>query len=591
MNRTTAWFQEIRATGKRHRVFRLFFFISVAASLFSFMDLGFGASGTWAKVVPWLFFLIHLTGGLGIALRYLAGPTRRKGVWVFDAVVALLQIACMRLIVLQALDAGVWTDSPAQQLSHLGVWAVFVREWSVQNIDYRKIALNPAQLLVLSFSGLILAGALLLMLPRASHTSISFLDALFTSASAVCVTGLIVVDTGTFFTPLGQGIILALIQLGGLGIMTFATYFSLFFLGNTSFSSQLVAGDISSTSKLSEVIGTVRKIVTVTLLIELAGAIAIFFSLRPGQFATSLDKAYFALFHSISAFCNAGFSTLRDSLYQTGFRDNYPLLVIVAALLMAGGLGFPIVFNLIRYGRYLLERVFLGRERTYQPWIVNLNSRLILITTAALVLIGWAGYFALEYHHTLAEHSGGGKVVAAFFAGVTPRTAGFNNVDLTTLRGPAAMLILFLMWVGASPASTGGGIKTSTLALAVLNVMSFARGQNRVEVFRREVAFSSLQRAFSIIALSVVALFAGIFAVASFNPELDLLKVVFECISAYSTVGLSMGITASLSAASKWVIIALMLIGRVGSLTLLVALVRKSPFKNYRYSTEEILIN
>jgi Trk-type K+ transport system membrane component len=147
------------------------------------------------------------------------------------------------------------------------------------------------------------------------------------------------------------------------------------------------------------------------------------------------------------------------------------------------------------------------------------------------------------------------------------------------------------MWVGASPASTGGGIKTSTLALAVLNVMSFARGQNRVEVFRREVAFSSLQRAFSIIALSVVALFAGIFAVASFNPELDLLKVVFECISAYSTVGLSMGITASLSAASKWVIIALMLIGRVGSLTLLVALVRKSPFKNYRYSTEEILIN
>jgi trk system potassium uptake protein len=288
---------------------------------------------------------------------------------------------------------------------------------------------NPAQLFILSFMFLIIAGSFLLLLPNATHTSISLTDALFTATSAVCVTGLSVVDTGSFFTPFGQVIIISLVQAGGLGIMTFASYFGYFFKGSSSFKKQLVLSELIWSGKLGEVFSTLKRIIIITLLIETAGAVFIFSSLNNEVFPEQSDRIFFSVFHAISGFCNAGFSTLQNSLYDAAFRFNYSLHLILAALFILGGLGFPIVFNLLKFLKNkLVNGVFklIGRKHTHLPWILNINTRIVLITTPHFNFCGNRSFFCVRvYNNTLAEHNLRGKIVSAFFGAVTPRTAGF----------------------------------------------------------------------------------------------------------------------------------------------------------------------
>ncbi|MEH6659509.1 TrkH family potassium uptake protein [Leeuwenhoekiella marinoflava] len=469
----------------------------------------------------------------------------------------------------------------------------FIREFAERRLNYKKSHLNPAQLFIASFVGIVLFGAFLLMLPKATYDGISFLDALFTSTSAVCVTGLIVVDTGSYFTPLGQNIIVFLIQLGGLGILTFASYFSYFFKGVSSFENQVVLSDMNNSQKIGEVFSTLKRILVITFSIEAIGALIIFFSLKIKDIPEFTDRVFFAIFHAISAFCNAGFSTLSNGIYDISFRYNYMLQLTLIGLFVFGGLGFPIVINIIKYLKYKIINPLKHPDRSivYKPWILSLSSRITLITTSALTLIGTFVFYANEYHNTLEEHSGFGKFVTAFFGATTPRTAGFNTLDMNQLHFSTIMLIFLLMWVGASPASTGGGIKTSTFAIATLNFLSLAKGKERIEVYRREIADISVRRAFAIISLSLVVIGFAVIAIASFDPDKTLLSIAFECFSAYSTVGLSLGITSSLSAASKGVLILVMFIGRVSMLTIMIAFFRKIKHKAYRYPTEEILIN
>ncbi len=480
---------------------------------------------------------------------------------------------------------------------YLALLLVFIREFSTLKIKLNRAIFNPAQLFILSFLLIILGGAGLLLLPNAATAEFNFIDALFTSTSAVCVTGLIVVDTSTHFTLFGQSIILVLIQIGGLGIMTIASYFGYFFRGGSSYESQLMLSDMTSSDKLGEVFQTLRRIIVVTISIEALGAVLIFSNLKAELSPSYIERVYFAIFHSVSAFCNAGFSTLSDGLYELGYRFNYPLQLSILVLFIIGGLGFPIVFNLYNYVKHLIkDRLvpFFTKEEQgpYSvPWAVNLNSRIVMITSGVLLLVGSTIFFIFEYNNSLAEHQGIGKVITAVFSAATPRTAGFNTVDISGLNFSTLMLIFLLMWVGASPASTGGGIKTSTFAIATLNFWSLARGKERIEIFRREVADISVRRAFAIISLSLVVIGMGIFLIAYLDSEKDLLSIAFECFSAYSTVGLSVGITNQLSEASKLVIIAMMFIGRVSMLSILIAIVKKEKYKNYRYSKEEILIN
>ena len=459
----------------------------------------------------------------------------------------------------------------------------------------KYIGLNPARLFVLSFLGLILIGTILLLLPVSTTGSISLIDALFTTTSAVCVTGLVALDTSKDFTLFGQTVIMVMIQAGGLGILTFASYFSYFFKGGSSYEDQLTMGNISNIEKIDEIFKTLKRILIITVGIEAVGAFFIFTSLSSALMPGLSDRIYFSVFHSISAFCNAGFSTLPHGIMENGYVDNYRFQLSLIFLFVLGGLGFPIVINLLKYLKHLIRRTFLQifnhKKDVYKPWVMKLGSKINLVTTISLIVIGTILIFINEYNNILASHQGIGKFVTALFTATTPRTAGFNSVDFNQLHLSSLIIIIILMWIGASPASTGGGIKTSTFAIAVLNFISLAKGRKNIEVYSREVSETSIRRAFAVMTLSVVVLGIGSLLISYFDEGLRLLDIIFESVSAYSTVGLSLGITPGLSSASKLVLIILMFIGRVTTLTLLIAFFKQVRMSNYTYPSEERLIN
>lgn len=560
-----------------------------------FYDFGYNQKEDAALFLNYFYNLTLLVGIASTAARYLKKTERPPfKALLFDILSLLLFV----VLILKDLGFLPNFELVSSKAWHYGaLFLVFIREFSALKLNLKRTYLNPAQIFIFSFLAIIIFGAFLLKLPNATNENIPFIDALFTSTSAVCVTGLIVVDTGTYFTFFGQCIILVLIQLGGLGIMTFASYFSYFFRGGSSYESTLMIGDLTNSNKIGEVFSTLKNIILVTFSIEILGALLIFSSLSSEVLTSFSDRSFFAVFHAVSAFCNAGFSTLNESLFDADFRFNYSLQSVIMVLFIFGGLGFPIVFNLFNYIKYLIQKRLipytfrLRRDNIVKPWVVNLSSRITLITTFTLLIVGGAVFYFFEYNNSLAEHDGFGKVITALFGAATPRTAGFNTVDVSSLRLSTLMLILLLMWVGASPASTGGGIKTSTFAIATLNFWSLARGKNRIEVFRREIADISVRRAFAIISLSLVVIGTATFLISYLDSEKDLMNIAFECFSAYSTVGLSIGITAQLSTVSKFIIIAVMFIGRVSMLSILIALINKEKYKNYRYSKEEILIN
>ncbi|MBN1985148.1 MAG: ATPase [Prolixibacteraceae bacterium] len=569
------------------------FSISVLSIFFFLYDIGFEHQSNMSEVLLVIYTSTLIIGTISIIVRYFFQENRpRLKVLPFDIILLLFLI----LLILQQLNFNFFL-SVFKQLFwiYIGVFTVFIREFAALKIDLKRTVINPAQLFIISFLVIIVIGALLLMLPETTHSRISFIDAMFTSTSAVCVTGLLVVDTGSFFTESGQTIIILLIQIGGIGIMTFASYFSYFFRGDSTYKSQLAIREMTNTEKIGEVFSTLKKILLITLLIEGTGALLIFQSIDSTVLPVLSDRIFFSVFHSVSGFCNAGFSTLENSFYEASYRFNYPLHLTIASLFILGGLGFPIVLNLLKYLRTKIKSYFLilfGKKYLVSsPWIININTRIVLFTSLILAVFGTLFFFLFEYNNTLSDHSFTGKIVTAFFGAVTTRTAGFNTVDTASLKISTILIVIFLMWIGASPGSTGGGIKTSTFAIAVLNVLSIAKGKSRLEIFKREISSISVNRAFAIIILSITVILISIFLISFFDPDKALLNIFFECVSAYSTVGLSRGITAELSTASKSILILTMFIGRINMLTILIAIFKKVSSENYRFPTENILIN
>ncbi|MGN7515940.1 MAG: TrkH family potassium uptake protein [Allomuricauda sp.] len=574
--------------------FQIAFYTSIIGVCLFIVDFGFDKSRQIQIGFNTFYFVVIALGILATVLRYTKGTKQfKRSVVIFDLLTIFATLA-----ILYAHFLG---EEAHKHISFLysdnwvkfAIILTFIREFSEQDINYKRTLLNPAQLFVASFLAIILIGAVLLMLPNATYEGLSFMDALFTSTSAVCVTGLIVVDTGSYFTLFGQCIILCLIQAGGIGILTIASYFSYFFKDGASYENQLTLSDMTGSSTLGEVFSTLKRILFITFSIELVAGLLIFTSLDREFFNSLFERTFFSLFHAISAFCNAGFSTLPNSLYETGFRYNYIFQGIIITAFILGGLGFPIVVNIIKYIRYsIIKKFFLirGRQLVHKPWVLTLNSRITLWTTATLTIIGSVFFYINEYNNTLAEHQGMGKVVTAVFGAATPRTAGFNSVDMGALDFSTVMMVFLLMWVGASPASTGGGIKTNTFAIATLNFLSLAKGKSKIEVYRREISEISVRRAFAVISLSLLVIGTGIILISVFDSQKKLLDIAFECFSAYSTVGLSLGITSTLSPASKFVLIGIMFIGRVSMLTLLIAIFKKVKEKNYKYPVEELTI-
>lgn len=570
--------------------------ISIIGVAIALLDSGFTLP-MWLQQVFHIFYLaIIFLGFVVTAGRYLYSkkPLTLNKVAVFDL---LTSIAIVILLVAHFTDlvrSGMSVAVDGFVAIKIAVFVTFIREISDHDFNLNRTFLNPAQFFILSFLSLVLVGALLLMMPNATTQPLSFIDALFTATSAVCVTGLIVVDTATYFTTFGQVIIMGLIQIGGLGILTFVTYFSYFFKGGVSYETQASISEMSYMRGMGDVVSTLKSILYVTFAVEAVAAALIYISIYDIPDMDWSEQLFFSVFHAISAFCNAGFSTFSAGMYDDALRFNYPLQLIIATTFIFGGMGFVIVVNVLRYLRDRAERLIYRHDQRYiyRPWLLNINSRITLITTGVLLLVGLIGVMIFEYNNVLADHrSFFGKLVTGLFTAATPRTAGFNTIDMGELAFPTIMLTIFLMWIGASPNSTGGGIKTSTFAIALLNTLSLARGQTNVEVFKRQIADISIRRAFSIMWLSLLVIGMGVTLISYDQPELDLIKVVFECFSAYSTVGLSLNLTTELSDFSKMVVSVIMFVGRVSMLTIFIALLKNKRQRNYRYPTEEITIN
>jgi len=475
------------------------------------------------------------------------------------------------------------------------ILGLFVLEFSRFDIRDVALILNPAQLFMFSFAFLIFTGATLLKLPNATNAPLSFVDALFTSTSAICVTGLTVVDTATHFTTLGKSIILILIQIGGIGIMTFTSFFGFFFKGgSSSFSERFVLSDFFSEDNVSEIRKTLAKVILITLVFEAIGAIFLYFNLDKEYFTSIGGRIRFSVFHSVSAFCNAGFSTLTDGINDYRIRGTYPILYVLSFLIILGGIGFPILFNLYRFTKYhflnLISILRFNRRKDSIPMMININSQLVIYTTIFLLIVGTVFFFIFENDHTLKGMDLSGKLAHSFFGSVTPRTAGYNSVNMGGLSVATVVLTIFLMWVGASPVSTGGGIKTSTFAIAILNAFRIARVKNHIEFHKREFQERSVDRAFAIIILSIVILGCSSLIMYLIEADKGALSILFECVSAFGTVGLSLGITSHLTDSSELLLILLMYIGRMGILTLLFAVFRRTKTSVYRYPKENIVI-
>lgn len=449
---------------------------------------------------------------------------------------------------------------------------------------------NPAILFVGSFAIIALAGTFLLQLPSSTTHGITFTDALFTATSATTVTGLIVMDTATDFTPMGQTIIMVLFQIGGLGMLTFTSFFAYFFKSGASFKESLYMKDILGHDQLNSVMRTVMQIVVFSLVLEGIGAVLIYHSFPDNNSIGS--GGFFAIFHAISAYCNAGFSLATNNLNDPSMRFNYSMQWVVMALIVFGGLGYHIAYNIIQYFKKFILNIFRKKNRVFISRVINLNTKIVLYTTLILIVAGTTFFLFSEQQTNLVAHDTAfGKFTTAMFASVTSRTAGFNTVDMSNFTIPGILFMIFLMWVGASPASTGGGIKTSTFALATLNTFAIARNKKYIEIGTRRVAPEAVNRAFAIISLSLASIGLGILLLLIFDPAFSLLEIAFEAFSAFGTVGLSMGITANLSEPGKYVIIFLMFFGRIGLLNLMIGILKSMYRTDYVYPEENILIN
>jgi potassium uptake TrkH family protein len=436
---------------------------------------------------------------------------------------------------------------------------------------------HPAQLVAVGFAVAILVGTALLMLPfaKAGPGSASLLTAAFTSTSAICVTGLIVVDTPTYWTHFGQVVILALIQIGGFGIMTMASLLALAVARRLGLRGRLIAQAETGTQALAEVRRVLLGVAFFSLLFEAAAAVVIAIRLAVGYDYSLGSAVYRGIFHAVSAFNNAGFALWSDSL--AGFVTDGWICVAIAFAIIAGGLGFPVWLELRRDFR---------RPRRW-----SLHTKLTLAMTAALLFVGFVAVLAFEWQNakTLGALDTPGRLLASFFQGVTPRTAGFNSVDYASMHDETLLVSDALMFIGAGSASTGGGIKVTTLALLALMVWAEVRGEPEVNAFGRRIP-GNVQRqalAVTLIALGAVGLCTLVLVVVS---PATLTQALFESASAFGTVGLSTGITAGLPPAGKIALIVLMYLGRTGPHTLGLALALRERERRFRYAEERPII-
>jgi len=441
---------------------------------------------------------------------------------------------------------------------------------------FRSLLQSPPRILVLGFAGIILLGTFILMLPLSGRNgeSLPFIDALFTATSAVCVTGLVVVDTGTHFSVFGQVIIAVLIQIGGLGFMTMSTLVAIAFKRRISLRERLILQEAMNQSTMEGIVRLIRKVVAYSLILE--AACGTLFAIR-WAFDMPLGKAaYYGYWHAISMFNNAGFDLFGDFRSLTGYVYDPVVNFTAMFLIVSGGIGFVVLSDLAEY------------RKTRK---LSLHTKVVLMMTGLLIVFGALVIFIFEFNNprTLGGLNWGGKILGSFFQSVTPRTAGANTVDIAGLRQATQFFIIILMFIGASPGSTGGGIKTTTFLIMAGAVIAMMRGREDIVFFRYRLVQERIFKALTITLLALL-LIIGVTMVLSTTEDSSFLMILFETTSAFGTVGLSMGLTLKLTTFGKVMICLTMFVGRLGPVTLAYALTQKKGKELYRYPEGKMII-
>jgi trk system potassium uptake protein TrkH len=450
----------------------------------------------------------------------------------------------------------------------------------------RLFKLHPATLVLASFLLAMLLGTLLLKMPISTHEGhISWVDAIFTATSAVCVTGLIVVDTGSYFTGFGQGVILALIQAGGLGVMTIAVMLFRWIGRSISFRQRMAMQDLFAHTPREDILGLVKSIVVLTITAEAIGTVLL--TILWSREFSFLQALYIAVFHSVSAFCNAGFALFPDSMMR--YSTNILLNMTMCGLIIAGGIGFPVLYDL---------RLWIT-SRNHKRYRLSIQTRTVLITTLILIVSGAVMFLLLERPMLKVAPSFTHCVLTPIFQSITCRTAGFNTVDIASLKEATLAMMIFLMFFGASPGSCGGGVKTTTLALITAFTWSRIKRRHRVNFYKKSIPTDTVTRSISLVlsSIGIIALILFLILVgdAAMNrngagQERFFLACLFETVSAFGTVGLSMGITPELNTWAKCLIISMMIIGRVGVLAFSYIILGTGTSNGIEHAEENMMI-
>jgi len=446
--------------------------------------------------------------------------------------------------------------------------------------------LNAPQIVIFSFLIAIFAGTILLELPWATRGGISLIDAFFTATSATCVTGLIVVDTGTYFTRFGQLVILVLIQMGGLGIMTFSCLFAILLGGKITIRGRMIMQSALNHDENAGTLFLIRNIVVYTLIFEAVGATILFFHWRKFLTGGIFERAYQAIFHAISGFCNAGFSLFKTSLTQ--FRGDVLTNLVMITLIISGGIGFFVLIDLAKL-RFNLTKKNLEKNK------ISLQTKIVVTSSIILIGLTFIVLFVLERENTLKGLSSGEKILASFFHAVTPRTAGFNTLNVAKMHPASHFFMLLLMFIGASPGGTGGGIKTCTFVILLFIYWSMLKNKGYVSIFGRTIPRIIIRKAMVVFALATSWIFlATLLLLIAEGKMLDqsgfLRKALFEVTSAFGTVGLTTGITSNLSFWGRLLITVTMFVGRIGPLTLALAIAHPEERKIFKYPEEKVMI-
>jgi len=445
---------------------------------------------------------------------------------------------------------------------------------SVKHHLLTRFKLNPPRILALGFMLLIIIGALLLNLPIASQNgeSIGFINALFTSASAVCVTGLVVVNTAAHWTLFGKIVIILLIQMGGLGIMTMATIVAMISGRKISLKERLVIKEQLNQETLSGLVKLTKYVIYLTFFIEGLGALFLSIKFIP-QFGF-IKGIWFSVFHAISAFCNAGFDILGNSLMD--YNNSAIVILTIASLIALGGIGFGVILDV-------------ARNRKWKK--ISLHSKLAISFTVFLIFFGTIMFYILESNNplTMQGFTFKEKTLASLFASITPRTAGYNSIDVAGMKQSSTLLTIILMFIGGSPGSTAGGVKTVTMLVLIISTISIIRGERDVEVFKRRIPYETIFKSIAIIMIGITLVFFVTF-ILTLTEDQEFLNILFETTSAFGTVGLTRGITPELSNAGKLILTLTMYSGRVGPLTLAFAIGYKEEHKRFRYAEGNITV-